>query len=159
MKKLASVSLHGFSNELGVELKKASAFAKKAGGGKFSALLDTLTAQLGSAEAHAFAVACIALLNAPKKVAKVKVEPRPEVVAAFVKRLESNLGDDAFVMPYRQLEHDESITPDEVVAVARTFTTRKPATRPKALQAIWAKHLALLVVRAKSASRAGRSAA
>lgn len=143
-------------------LDKAISFSKSAGAAKFAGLLDTLKpiiAARGSADARAFAASAIALLNAPKPSKKTAVAARPDLVRAFVKRLEESLGDEGFAIPYRELESDPAITNAEVVAIARTFTSKKPASRPKALQAIWARHHALLVSQAKSESRGGRSAA
>ena len=95
----------------------------------------------------------------PKASKKATVAARPDVVRAFVKRLEECLGDEGFTVPYRELKDDTAISNAEVVAIARTFTSKKPASRPKALQAIWSRHHALLVSQAKSDSRGGRSAA
>lgn len=161
LKKLPIVQGTG-SHELSEILHKASAFAKSAGAAKFAGLLDSLNsiiASHGAPDTHAFAMSSIALLNAPKASRKPPVAVRPDVVRAFVNRLEECLGDEGFTVPYRELENDPTISNAEVVAIARTFTSKKPASRPKALQAIWSRHHALLVSQAKSDSRGGRSAA
>jgi hypothetical protein len=161
LKKLSTMQGTG-SHELTAVLHKASAFAKSAGAAKFSGLLDSLSsivASHGASDTHAFAMSAIALLNAPKASKKATVAARPDVVRAFVKRLEECLGDEGFTVPYGELENDTAISNAEVVAIARTFTTKKPVSRPKALQAIWARHHALLVSQSKSDSRGGRSAA
>ncbi len=161
LKKLSAVQGTG-SHEVIPALHMASAFAKSAGAVKFAGLLDSLNsivASQGAFDTHAFATSAIALLNAPKASKQIAVEARPEVVRAFVKRLDECLGDEDFSVPYRELENDSAISNAEVVAIARTFTGKKPTSRSKALQAIWARHHALLVSQAKSESRGGRSAA
>lgn len=161
LKKLSTVQGAG-SHELIDVLHRASSFAKSAGAAKFAGLLDTLSsiiATRGASDIHSFVVSAISLLNAPKSNKKATVAARPDVVRAFVKRLEECLGDEGFSVPYKELENDPAISNAEVVAIARTFTSKKPASRPKALQAIWARHHALLVSKAKSESRGGRSAA
>jgi hypothetical protein len=158
LKKLSKMQGSG-SRELAVVLRNASSFALSAKAAKFSKLLDSLASIVssrGCVDTSSFALLAIALLNAPKVSA---VTARPDVVRAFVKRLEESLGDEGFSVPYRQLEGDSAISNAEVVAIARTFTSKKPTGRTKALQAIWARHNALLVSQSKSESRGGRSAA
>lgn len=161
LKKLAS--LPGVaSRELTEVLSKSITFAKSAGAAKFAGLLNSLNSILSSGEGvdtRSFALSAIALLNAPKAIKKTPVEARPDVVRAFVKRLEDCLGDEGFIKPYNELANELTVSNAEVVAIARTFTSKKPASRPKALQAIWARHHALLGSQAKSDSRGGRSAA
>lgn len=93
------------------------------------------------------------------KKAKKSVEIRPDVVRPFVDQLKNNLGDANFTKPYDELKNGKQITREELIAIARTFTVRKPSTRPTALKAIWARHHALLEAKAKSEATAGRSAA
>lgn len=96
--------------------------------------------------------------SAPSK--KKSAAPiRPEIVRMYSSKLEECLGDDGFVNLHKRLAEDQSITTSEVVAIAKTFTGKKPPSRPKALQAIWSRHANLIGFRAKSESRSGRSAA
>ncbi len=156
LKKLAKLPKQSdMASDMVALLKKAGAFAAKAGGGKFTKLLDALVDTLGSTDAGT----AIAFLNAPKASVRAPVETRPDVVRVFVKRLEEALGDEGFSIPFKQLENDKTITNAEVIAIAKTFADKKVASRPKALQAIWARHHTLLGFRSKSDSRSGRSAA
>lgn len=160
LKKLAALQGPG-SGEVVAMLRQASAFAQSAGAAKFAPLLDSLgsiLASRGSRDIRSFASSAIDLLSAPKG-SQAPVAARPEVVRAFVRQLEECLGDEGFSVPYKNLENDPAVSNAEVVAIARAFTSKKPTSRPKALQAIWARHHALLVSRAKSESRGGRSAA
>jgi hypothetical protein len=161
LKKLNAIGEPGLT-DLASVLFKASTLAKSAGAAKCAVLVETLATVVssqGGTDAHAFATAAIAHLNAPRANTRTTVAARPDVVNTLVARLEERLGDDAFTLPYRELEHDQTISNAEVVAIARIFTNKKPASRPKALQAIWARHHALLVSQAKTESRGGRSAA
>jgi hypothetical protein len=155
IKKLAQLPKFGaMPSELVAVFKKASAFAARTGGAKFSALLILLEDALGSTDA----ATAIAHLNAPR-TSRAVVDARPDVVRSFVNRLEESLGDEGFSIPYRQLELDKTISNAEVIVIAKTFADKKTTSRPKALQAIWARHHSLLGFRAKSDSRSGRSAA
>lgn len=165
LKKLSSMEGVG-SHELDMVLSGAVAFSRSVGGAKFAGLLEALATILrsrGALSVDVFVADAIAHLNAPKPAARSKkkspVVVRDNIVRSFLKRLDECLGDEGFAEPYGELERDKTISADEVVAIARAFTTKKPNSRPKALEAIWARQHALLVSRSKSASRAGRSAA
>lgn len=140
-------------------LRSAKSFADRISGKAFATQLDALITALNrnaSASVDAFADAAIAKLTAPKTSGKPP--PREDVVSRYVRWLEDCLGDEGFAAPYKQLDQDKTVTPAERVEIGKRFTGEKPASGPKALQAIWARHNAMLTVRSKSDSRAGRSA-
>lgn len=84
---------------------------------------------------------------------------REEVVERHLRRLEQTLGDDsAFSAAYRELDQDPDVGKLEIAALTKRFTDMAAKSRPVALKKIWARHHALLSSRAKSESRAGRSA-
>lgn len=84
---------------------------------------------------------------------------KEEVVERHLRRLEQALGDDpAFSVAYKELDHDPDVGRLEIAALTKRFTDTSPKSRPAALKKIWARHHSLMTSRAKSESRAGRSA-
>jgi hypothetical protein len=84
---------------------------------------------------------------------------KEEVVERHLRRLEQTLGDDAaFSAAYKELERDSDLGKLEIAALAKRFTDTSPKSRPAALKKIWARHHSLMTSKAKSESRAGRSA-
>jgi hypothetical protein len=84
---------------------------------------------------------------------------REEVVERHLRRLEQTLGDDpAFSAAYRELDQDPDVGKLEIAALTKRFTDTAAKSKPAALKKIWARHHSLLSSRAKSESRAGRSA-
>jgi hypothetical protein len=84
---------------------------------------------------------------------------KEEVVERHLRRLEQTLGDDpAFSAAYKELDHDPDLGKLEIAALAKRFTDTSPKSRPAALKKIWARHRSLMTSKAKSESRAGRSA-
>jgi hypothetical protein len=146
-------------------LRSTSKFATQISSIKFAALLDTLISLLErseSASVDAFVAGAVAKLNAPigrSRTKRMNIPPREDLVRQYVARLEAQLGEDEFQKVFRELSDESVLTTGEVLAIARAFTGDKPRTAPKALQAIWNRHRTLLGFKAKSASRAGRSAA
>jgi hypothetical protein len=82
-----------------------------------------------------------------------------EVVERHLRRLEQTLGDDpAFSAAYKELDRDPDLGKLEIAALAKRFSDTSAKSRPAALKKIWARHHALMTSKAKSESRAGRSA-
>lgn len=84
---------------------------------------------------------------------------RTDVIQRYVKQLEECLGDESFHHAFNTLKQDAEVSPAEMASIAKAFTSKKPKSRVKSLDVIWAKHHTLMVFRSKSKSRAGRSAA
>lgn len=147
-------------NRVKALIEASGYFCQRALGTKYSNLLDTLSVIISANEnvtPIVFVENAVRLLQAP--AGPTTTPPRDVVVKAYLRRLEEALGDAAFIEVHRQLSEDNTVTPAEVIAVGKAFTSKKPASRPKALQAIWSRHNTLMTVRSKSESRAGRSAA
>ena len=96
-------------------------------------------------------------------VASRTAPPRPtlneEVVERHLRRLEQTLGDDpAFTAAYREMDQDPAVGTLEIAALTKRFTDTAVKSRSAALKKILTRHRSLLSSRAKSESRAGRSA-
>lgn len=97
--------------------------------------------------------------NAGAKASSKAREVRPDVVQAYVRKLEVTLGDDdGFRAEMSRLEADMSLIVKEIAQIAKTFAHSTAKTRAPALKAIWARHQNLMTSRAKSAATAGRIA-
>lgn len=156
-----TVSAHGDGEvaELTKLLQILKSFVDCSSGKAFANLFDLLIEVLGkyvSVTVDAFADAAITKLTAPKSSGKAP--PREEIVGRYVRWLEDCLGDESFIVPFKQLEQDKTLTNAELVEIGKRFTGKK-LSGPKTREAIWARHNAVLAFRSKSESRAGRSAA
>jgi hypothetical protein len=122
--------------------------------------LELLTAKSGSlahASFQAFVDGAIAELTKPPKQRPVLKE---EVVQHHLARLEKSLGEDvAFTAVYKELEGDPNVGALEITALAKRFTGTAIKARAAAMKKIWARHHSLMIFKAKSDSRDGRSAA
>jgi hypothetical protein len=85
---------------------------------------------------------------------------KEHVVERHLLSLEEALGNSpAFSAAYRLLESDPEVGKLELAALSKRFTGKASSSRTAALKRIWARHHALMTFKAKSESRAGRSAA
>jgi hypothetical protein len=95
-----------------------------------------------------------------KPVKKARPTLREDVVRHRLKRLEETLGNDSgFTAAFNELDQDPNIGRLEIAERAKRFTQKASKSRPGALKKIWARHHALMMLKANSESRAGRSAA
>jgi hypothetical protein len=109
------------------------------------------------ADLHAFVSSAVAELTKPPKRPPVLKEG---VVQHHLTQLEKTLGEDvAFKAAYKELEEDPNVGALEIAALAKRFTDTAIKARSAALKKIWARHHSLMVFKAKSDSRDGRSAA
>ncbi len=95
--------------------------ADSAFGTKYVGLLDNFTAIVSgnsNVAPSAFVQGATAALQSG---GKVSAPLRDSVVREYVRRLEEALGDDGFVEIHRQLADDSSVTPAEMVAIAKAF--------------------------------------
>jgi len=85
---------------------------------------------------------------------------REDVVERYLPRLEGAGSDSLkFMLIWNEIAADPDVGKLEAVALAKRFTGASPATKPAALNKLRSHHRALMTLKAKSESRAGRSAA
>jgi hypothetical protein len=85
---------------------------------------------------------------------------KENVVERHLRSLEDALGNSrAFSAAYRVLDTDTDVGKLELEALTKRFVGKASSSRSAALKKIWARHHALVAFKAKTESRAGRSAA
>ncbi|MEQ1653790.1 MAG: hypothetical protein ABL897_15010 [Hyphomicrobium sp.] len=110
-------------------------------------------------------ISLVALLEAaPRLLVKpVKLPPpavRFDIVEKYVRRLEQALGDEnGFAGLHKEMESNADVSNREADEIAKRFTGKGAKSKATALKKVWARHHNLMTFRAKSESRAGRSAA
>lgn len=147
-------------------LTSAGRFAASVGGAKFAEFSNAFAVLLDkhtSMSAAEFVSAAIGHLNAPKPARRGTAQPakifRDDVVAAYNQRLEASVGTDRFEKAFSELSADQSLSPKEIEAVAKTFAKVSSRGRPKSLQSIANRHNKAMSFHEKAQSRDGRSAA
>lgn len=135
-------------------------FLGRQGKPAFAKDLESVAVKFGSvsdASLFAFVDLAVAELRKPPKQKPVLKE---DVVQHHLTQLEKTLGDDVgFKAAYKELEDDPNVGALEIAALAKRFTDSATKARSAALKKIWARHHSLMVFKAKSESRDGRSAA
>lgn len=137
-----------------------------AGATKFASLLLAFRKILKvceEADVDTFVKAAIDMVTASPagggRQPSLTLQIREDVVRVCLKKLEESLGHEGFLAAFAQIEDKAQVANAEVLAIAKRFTSERPRSRPKALEAIVKRHKTLLGFRAKADARAGRSAA
>jgi hypothetical protein len=110
----------------------------------------------------AFVQTAIEVCAVPSRTAKKRTVPlvRDDLVLQYKEKLEASLGDaEKFTATYNDLRSNAAIGKSEIVALAKQMTGSGARTEEAALKKIWSRHQSLMVVKAKSRSTGGRSAA
>ena len=124
-----------------------------------AAVVEFLKAN-GSLSLSALLEAAPQVLVKPRKPIKVVPPVRHDLIDMYCRKLEEALGDEpGFVSLFKMLSEDEDVGKQEAAAIAKRFTGASGASKAAALKKVWARHHNLMTFRAKSESRAGRSAA
>ena len=151
------------ADQTAVVLAEVSAFLD--GSAKAALLTDlkaveALLGSYGPSGVAQLVEAAPALLIKPTKPKKAEVQVRHDLIDAYAKRLEVVLGDEhGFVSLFNEIAGSSDIGKVEAAEIAKRFAGKAGASKPASLKKIWSRHHSLMTFRAKSESRAGRSAA
>ena len=124
------------------DLASTQAFLEMRGKGSISALLD----------------AASTILMKPAKLPPPTL--RHDIVDKYVRQLEQTLGDEpGFAKLFSEIENNSEVGNREAEEIAKRFAGKGAKNKPAAMKKMWSRHHNLMTFRAKSESRAGRSAA
>ena len=113
-----------------------------------------------TASVSALLEAAPAVLVKPAKPKRIPTPVRHDLIDRYTHQLEEALGDEAgFVALFKELSDNPEVGRSEAAEIAKRFAGRSGASKAIALNKVWARHHNLMTFRAKSESRAGRSAA
>lgn len=104
----------------------------------------------------------VAMPTKPRRTVRPKAATgiRQDVISAYQGTLDSAVSDpQAFGLVYAEISRPQTLTPKEVVALAKAFSGSSARSRPDALKKIWNVHQELMVTRAKRLATGGRTAA
>lgn len=100
------------------------------------------------------------ILSATSGRSQATTPLRQDLIDEYAERLEAALADEnIFCRVYDQLSEDRNVGKREAVAIAKILTQSAARSKADAMKKIMNRHRSLMTFRAKSDSRAGRSAA
>ncbi|MEQ1715801.1 MAG: hypothetical protein ABL907_07435 [Hyphomicrobium sp.] len=124
------------------------------------AVVESLLGHYGSISIVRLVEAAPAVLVKPVKAKKATPPVRHDLIDRYARQLEVALGDETgFVSLFNEISNNDDVGKAEAAEIARLFAGKAGVSKPAALKKIWARHHNLMTFRAKSESRAGRSAA